>query len=110
MWKNRTRARLPDLFGQDAFGERDAALERHVPEPVLFLLYGTFLMTGCVVGFTAGLAGHRTSFATYVMVALIVLLVFVIIDLDRPRRGMIEVSQKSMTDLQSATTPDMNSP
>jgi hypothetical protein len=36
------------------------------------------------------------------MVALIVLLVYIIIDLDRPRRGLIEVSQKSLTDLQAA--------
>ena len=36
------------------------------------------------------------------MVVLIVLLVFIIIDLDRPRRGLIEVSQKSLVDLQVA--------
>lgn len=86
----------------DAFGERDAALERHVPEVVLFLLYGAFLMAGLIVGFTAGLSGHRTSFATYIMVGLIVLLVYIIIDLDRPRRGLIEVSQQPMIELQSS--------
>ena len=36
------------------------------------------------------------------MVVLIVLLVFIIIDLDRPRRGLIKVSQKSLTQLQTA--------
>jgi len=91
---------LNEMF--DAFGERDAALNRHVPEVVLFLLYGTFLMAGAIVGFTSGIHGHRASFATYVMVALIVLLVFIIIDLDRPRRGLIEVDQQSMLDLQAA--------
>jgi hypothetical protein len=85
----------------DAFGSREAALNRHVPEVVLFLLYGTLLITACVLGFTAGLAGHRASFVTYLMVALIVIIVFIIIDLDRPRRGLIEVSQKSMLDLQA---------
>ena len=34
------------------------------------------------------------------MIALIVVLVFIILDLDRPRRGFIEVSQKSLVDLQ----------
>jgi hypothetical protein len=85
----------------DAFGSREAALNRHVPEVVLFLLYGTLLITACVLGFTAGLAGHRASFVTYLMVGLIVIIVFIIIDLDRPRRGLIEVSQKSMLDLQA---------
>jgi hypothetical protein len=87
----------------DSHARRDAALKRHVPEVVLFLLYGTFLMTGSIVGYAAGIAGHRTSFATYIMVTLIVLLVFIIIDLDRPRRGLIQVSQESLVELQAAT-------
>jgi hypothetical protein len=86
----------------DSFGRRDAALARHVPETVLFLLYGTFLMTSCVVGFTAGLTGHRTSFVTYIMIGLIVVLVFIIVDLDRPRRGLIQVNQHSMLVLQQS--------
>lgn len=88
---------LNEMF--DAQGRREAALARHVPEVVLFLLYTTFLMTGVIVGYAAGVAGHRASFITYIMVALIVLLVFIIIDLDRPRRGLIEVNQASLVEL-----------
>lgn len=84
----------------DSHGRRDAALDRHVPEVVLFLLYGTFLMTGVIVGYASGIAGHRASFITYILVTLIVFLVFIIIDLDRPRRGLIQIDQKSMLDLQ----------
>ena len=86
----------------DAYGKRDAELERHVPEVVLFLLYFAFLMTGIIVGYASGVAGYRAPLVSYIMVALIVLLVFIIIDLDRPRRGLIEVSQKSLVDLQVA--------
>jgi hypothetical protein len=86
----------------DAYGRRDAALARHVPEIVLFLLYGTFLLTGGIVGYASGISGHRSTFATYIMVSLIVLLVFIIIDLDRPRRGLVEVSQQSLLDLQAS--------
>lgn len=86
----------------DSLEVRDAALNRHVPEVVLFLLYGTFLMTGTIVGYASGVTSHRASYITYIMVSLIVLLVFVIIDLDRPRRGLIEVSQKSMIALQES--------
>lgn len=86
----------------DAYGRRDAALNRHVPEIVLSLLYTTFLMAGIILGYSAGVAGHRASFATYIMVGLIVLLVFLIIDLDRPRRGLIQVSHKSLVDLEKA--------
>lgn len=94
---------LNEMF--DAQGARDAALARHVPEFVLLLLYVTFLLAGAIVGYSAGVAGHRASFVTYLMVALIVVLVFVILDLDRPSRGVIQVSQKSMTDLQAGMKP-----
>lgn len=87
----------------DAYGTRAAALDRHVPEPVLFLLFGTFALTVCLVGFSSGITGRRAFFPTYVLVLLIVLLVLIIIDLDRPRRGLIEVSQQSLIDLQAST-------
>jgi hypothetical protein len=86
----------------DSLGRRDAAVHRHVPEAVLLLLYGTFLMAGGIVGYACGVGGHRPSFASYVMVVLIVVLVFIIVDLDRPRRGLIQVSQKSLLDLQAS--------
>lgn len=84
----------------DQFGKRDAALNRHVPELVLALLYLTFLMAGAIVGLGCGVGGQRPSSVSYIMIALIVVLVFIILDLDRPRRGFIEVSQKSLVDLQ----------
>lgn len=90
----------------DAFGKRDAAIERHVPEVVLLLLFCTFLMACASIGYASGISGHRPAVVTYVMIALIVVLVFMIVDVDRPRRGFITVSQKSMTDLQA----DMRSP
>ena len=45
----------------DSYGRRDAGLNRHVPEVVLFLLYAALLMTGAVVGLSSGLSGHRPS-------------------------------------------------
>lgn len=83
----------------DSFGRREGALTRHVPELVLLLLYGAFITTGCILGHAAGVAGDRMSFPTYLMVTLVVLLVFIIIDLDRPRRGFIQVDHKSLIEL-----------
>lgn len=90
---------LNDLI--DNYSQRDAELARHVPELVLGLLYVTFLMAGTVVGYATGLSGHRASFVTHILSVLIVILVFIILDLDRPHRGLIQVSQKSMLDLQA---------
>lgn len=86
----------------DSYGRRDAELSRHVPEVIWLLLYGTFLITSGVIGYSAGIAGHRPTSVTYIMIALIVVLVFIIVDLDRPRRGLIKVDQSSLTDLKAA--------
>lgn len=105
-------AYTPTLFVEsvnaliDSFGKRDAALQRHVPEFVLMLLYATFLMAGAIVGYACGVGGHRPSMASYIMVVLIVVLVFIILDLDRPRRGLIQVSQKSLVDLHAGMRAD----
>jgi hypothetical protein len=86
----------------DNFGKRDATISRHVPELILLLLYGTFLLAGVILGFTSGVAGHRPSIVSYLMVVLIVILVYIILDLDRPRQGFIAVSQAPLLDLQTS--------
>jgi hypothetical protein len=53
-----------------------------------------------------GVCGRRASFVTYILVVLIVILAFVIVDLDRPRRGLIRVDQKCLVDLQLAIGED----
>jgi hypothetical protein len=76
-------------------------MSRHVPETVLLLLCGTFLITTMIMGYATAIAGHRTSFVAYLMIGLIVILAYLIVDLDRPRRGLVQVSEKSLRDLQA---------
>nr|WP_245402631.1 hypothetical protein [Pontibacter sp. E15-1] len=83
----------------DARGERNAILERHVPEPILLLLYSIFIASGVLMGYLSGLGTKRSYVPTVIMTLLIVLLVFIIIDLDRPRRGLIKIRQDSMVEL-----------
>ncbi|MDH3441255.1 MAG: hypothetical protein OEM63_10910 [Gammaproteobacteria bacterium] len=80
----------------DSYGKRQAQLDKHVPEVVLLLLFVIFIVTGSILGAAAGLAGGRPLLATVSMAALIVLVIFIVIDLDRPRRGLIQVDQGSM--------------
>jgi uncharacterized membrane protein (Fun14 family) len=86
----------------DAQGKRNALLQMQVPESVMLLLFTVFLTTGCILGYSAGLGGKRVIAPTAVMALLIVLIVFIIIDLDRPRRGVIQVNQQSLFDLSAA--------
>ncbi|MBT8079278.1 MAG: hypothetical protein KJO31_11935 [Gammaproteobacteria bacterium] len=80
----------------DAYGKRQAQLDKHVPEVVLILLFVIFIVSGGILGAASGLAGGRPLLATMSMSALIVLVIFIVIDLDRPRRGLIQVDQSSM--------------
>lgn len=85
-----------------AYNNRNAALDRHVPEIVLFLMFITLVLAASLVGYSSGISMQRASFAAYTLLTLIVCLVFLIIDLDRPRRGLVEVSQQSLIDLQAS--------
>ncbi|KIN63695.1 hypothetical protein Z946_2568 [Sulfitobacter noctilucicola] len=83
----------------DALASRNAALDRHVPEIVLIMLFVTFILSGAMLGFSAGGNGSKPATPVYLMLTLIVVLVFLIVDLDRPRRGIIEVDQSPMQNL-----------
>lgn len=80
----------------DALGTRNAAITQHVPELVLWLMFATFLILGGVVGYASGTSGSPPRAPIYAMMTLIVVLVFIIIDLDRPRRGLIKVDQSPL--------------
>ena len=84
----------------DARGERNAILKRHVPEVILFLLFNVFITTGTIMGYAAGLGMKRAYIPTIMLSFLIVLVVFIIVDPDRPKRGVIKVKQDSMIELQ----------
>ena len=89
----------------DSQGKRNALLQMQVPEVVLLLLFVVFLSAGGIMGYSAGLSGKRI-FAPIVLVStLIALIVFIIIDLDRPKRGLIQVNQEVMNELLDDARP-----
>ncbi|MDP3609769.1 MAG: hypothetical protein Q8R74_11900 [Methylophilus sp.] len=85
----------------DAYGKRYAELNRHIPELVLLLLYGALIISGGMLGYSAGVSEHKPSNAVFVMLSLVVLLMYVVIDLDRPRRGLIVINQAPMESLRT---------
>ncbi len=84
----------------DAQGKRNALLQMHVPEVVLILLFIVFISSGGIMGYSAGLSGKRMVAPIILVSLLITLIVFIIIDLDRPKRGLIQVNQGVMSELQ----------
>ncbi|MGR8978911.1 MAG: bestrophin-like domain [Gammaproteobacteria bacterium] len=91
---------LNDLI--DTSATRNAALNRQVPEIVLLLMFVTIVLTTATLGYASGIAGHRVTLAAFALMILIALVVYLIIDLDRPRRGVIQVSHESMLNLQQS--------
>ncbi|OKL38827.1 bestrophin-like domain [Pontibacter flavimaris] len=84
-----------------AYGERNARLQLHVPEVILFMLFIVFIASGALMGYASGLGRKRTFIPSAMMSFLISLVVFIIIDLDRPNRGIIKVNQESMRQLKT---------
>jgi hypothetical protein len=60
-----------------------------------------------IVGYNNGLSNRRHLFAALMLIVLITVIIWVLIDLDRPRRGLILISQQSMIDLQQALNRDV---
>jgi len=83
----------------DSQGRRNALLQMHVPEVVLILLFVVFASSGGILGYSNGLSGKRIVAPVVLVSLLITLIVFIIIDLDRPKRGLIQVNQEVMEDI-----------
>ena len=102
------RAVMTGLFLQslnemiDLHATRITALENHVPEITLVLLYFVAIMATGLIGYGCGISGIRNFFVTIISSVLIAAVILVIIDLDRPSRGLIRVSQQRMIDLQNS--------
>ncbi len=86
----------------DTSATRSAALNRHVPEFVLLVMFVTIVLMAAALGYASGTAGHRVTLAAFVLVVLVALFVYLILDLDSPRRGVIQVSHESMLNLEQA--------
>lgn len=85
----------------DAQEKRNTIQEQHVPEPIFLLLFLVFIAAGALMGYAKGLSKNRSRIPTTIFIFLITLVVFIIIDLDRPKRAIIKVSQASMLDLKN---------
>lgn len=85
----------------DAYGKRYAELNRHIPKMVLWLLFLAFIVCGSMLGYSAGVSNHQPPKVVYMMLTVVVLMMYLVIDLDRPRRGLIYIDQTPMQSLKA---------
>jgi hypothetical protein len=83
----------------DSAGRRDAGLRNHLPESVLYLIFVVCVSTLAVMGYASGLAGARSVTAVLIVSFVVAAVVFVMLDFDRPYRGVITVGQQSLLEL-----------
>ena len=86
----------------DLHAKRVTALENHVPESVFILLCIVAILSLGLIGYGAGMGMFRNLLPTMISIILFASVILLIMDLDRPRRGMIKVSQQRMADLQDS--------
>jgi hypothetical protein len=86
--------------------KRQAALDNHVPEAVVSLLFFVSALGMAFIGYGCGLAGKRRPVSTALFAFLIIVVLLVILDVDRPRRGLTEVSQASLLRVQADLKKD----
>jgi hypothetical protein len=75
---------------------RLTSIAAHVPEPVILLLHAVAALSLGFTGYAAGLAGERSPVLNGVLAIAIATVIVLVIDLDRPQRGLIVVSQEPM--------------
>jgi hypothetical protein len=70
-----------------------------VPETVLLLLFVGEALTLGVVGYSAGLTRRRGTLSAFALVLVLGAVLTVVVDLDRPRDGLLLVNQQPLFDL-----------
>lgn len=80
----------------DIAGERLLANENHVPELVYMIIFIVTAMGLMSIGYIEGASGKHTQFGMFVLTFLFAVVIVMIQDLDRPRRGLIRVQQHAL--------------
>ena len=89
----------------DLHETRITARNARVPETVVLLLIGGSILSLAMVGFSAGLTRRRSLLSAAVLVIALGAVITIVVDLDRPREGLIQVSQQPLIDLQQQIGP-----
>jgi hypothetical protein len=97
---------LNDVF--DRQSEFVAACRNRIPGVILLMLTVAATISLGMIGYGCGLVGHRSFLATFMLSLLIVTIVVVILDFDRPKRGFFQLGPQGMTALRETMDRSAN--
>jgi hypothetical protein len=91
----------------DRRAEREASIRIVVPPEVTIVLLSLCVVWGGLAGYSYGMKGNRRRVAWVAFSVLIGLVVYVTLDFDRPRRGLLrlDAGNQSMIELQEKLRP-----
>ena len=78
------------------FQNQMAAFEEHLPWSIVILLFLSSLAPSFLIGNKQGLSKKAHFSGTMSFIVLVTLVIFVTLDLNQPRRGVVRVSQQSL--------------
>jgi hypothetical protein len=84
----------------DVYAVRLAALRHRVPESVFLTIVVAGFFGLLTLGYSQGMARRIGYLSGFIIAVFITIVLVQIMDIDRQRRGVIRISQESMTDLQ----------
>lgn len=90
----------------DLASARTAARSAHIPDRVLGILLLFAALSVVMLGYILAANGKPHRIATMLLLVLLTLALIVILDLDRPRSGAIQVSQQPLEDLRISIAAD----
>ncbi len=102
---------LPALNAMyDVHSAHLAAVRRHLPGILLVVLGGCSLIGVATVGYGCGLTSRRSPAFTVSLAVLVAAVLWLVIDLDYPRAGLVRVTQDPLLDALAAMEVSMGSP
>ncbi len=82
-----------------------AGLYARVPATIMVLLVVGSALTLGMLGYSAGLTRRRSPVTAVVMIVVLGAVIALVVDLDRPRDGFLQVNQQPLIDLQQQIGP-----
>jgi len=82
-----------------------AGVYARVPASILWLLVIGSVLTLAMVGYSAGLTKRRDLLSAIVLILALGAVLALVVDLDKPREGFVQVSQQPIIDLQEQIGP-----
>jgi len=82
-----------------------AGVYTRVPQSITLLLLGGSALSLAMVGYSAGLKGRRSVLTASVLIVVIGVVTILVVDLDRPQEGLLNVSQQALLDVQRMIGP-----